>query len=342
MKCADGVIAAQVGAAALRSKCKPTTKRYHARSTCGRNPALHAAPCIQTSLLNRKIKCTIKSATKKDGVTATNACSVIYFSGGQETCPDATTSSSYLVHYTAQGYVAVCARAFETSTGSAQFPRHREAPRFDTLVRTITADPDVLAGWSGEYLLFSGVSHGASGPVVTMATQAFDDQPGWKGSAYTGGCFFDGTYDVAGLLDFGFTNQCKQASSVVPYERTYSRYCAWPATANGNLPATWPQPSSCATPDTAADTLTTVSVGDLAIRDWKLVECGSALSPCAQDVLPAASIQALCDRIAAAPGYTCDYASFRTSSHIACGIDASTIGSCSSWFEAELAGHGLH
>ena len=129
---------------------------------------------------------------------------------------------------------------------------------------------------------------------------------------------------------------------MVPYERTYSRYCAWPATANGNLPATWPQPSSGATPDTAADTLTTVSVGDLAIRDWKLVECGSALSPCAQDVLPAASIQALCDRIAAAPGYTCDYASFPTSSHIACGIDASTIGSCSSWFEAELAGHGLH
>ncbi len=177
---------------------------------------------------------------------------------------------------------------------------------------------------------------------MTTATQAFDDQPGWKGRAYTGGCFFDGTYDVAGLLDFGFPNQCKQASSVVPYERTYSRYCAWPATANGNLPATWPQPSSGATPDTAADTLTTVSVGDLAIRDWKLVECGSALSPCAQDVLPAASIQALCDRIAAAPGYTCDYASFPTSSHIACGIDASTIGSCSSWFEAELAGHGLH
>ena len=111
---------------------------------------------------------------------------VIYFSGGQETCPDVTNPNSYLAHYTAQSYVAVCARAFETSTGSAQFPRHLEAPRFDALVGTITSDPDVLAGWSGEYLLFSGVSHGASGPVVTMATQAFDDQPSWKGSAYTG------------------------------------------------------------------------------------------------------------------------------------------------------------
>ena len=72
------------------------------------------------------------------------------------------------------------------------------------------------AGWSGEYLLFSGVSHGASGPVVTMATSTDDDQPAWQGTVYTAACFNDGTYDAAALLAFGFANQCRDATAVVP------------------------------------------------------------------------------------------------------------------------------
>jgi hypothetical protein len=271
---------------------------------------------------------------------------VIYFSGGQETCPDPSSQISNLAYYRARGYVAVCARDFVTGDGSGQFPRHAEAPRVDALVHAITSDPDILAGWSGEYLLLSGVSHGASGPPIAMATSTFDDAPAWHGSAYTGACFFDGTYDAPALLDFLYTNQCTTLTSDLPYARAYGRYC--PFGGNGNQPATWPLPSTCATADTAADTITQVAPEELAIHDWKLVECGSALAACSgglanQDVLPAASIQALCADIAggAAAGYTCELGSFPSTSHVACGIDATTIGVCDDWFEAQLASHGL-
>src|SRR5205823_6305777 len=99
--------------------------------------------------------------------------------------------------------------AFQASTASGQFPRHTEATRFDALVQSITSNPNVMAAWSGDYLLFSGVSHGASGPVIAMASQDFDAKPSWNGAKYTGSCFLDGAYDVAALLDFHFDNQCR-------------------------------------------------------------------------------------------------------------------------------------
>src|SRR5581483_8991884 len=81
---------------------------------------------------------------------------VIYFSGGQESCPPVTSTVSYLAYYKNRGYVAVCAMDFETATGSGTYPRHKEAPRLDTLVKAITSDPNLRGAWSGEFLLFSG------------------------------------------------------------------------------------------------------------------------------------------------------------------------------------------
>src|SRR5438477_1271498 len=51
---------------------------------------------------------------------------MIYFSGGQESCPGVAATSSYLAYYAKNGYVAVCAMAFQTSSASGQFPRHAE------------------------------------------------------------------------------------------------------------------------------------------------------------------------------------------------------------------------
>jgi hypothetical protein len=266
---------------------------------------------------------------------------VIYFSGGQETCPDPASTTSFLAYYKNHGYVAVCAMDFQSATGSAQYPRHVEAQKADPLVKAITSDPDILSAWSGEFLLFSGVSHGASTPVVAMATQTYDSQPSWQGSKLTGACFNDGTYDAGGLLGFCFTNQCVPGTSVVPYQRQYSRYCNWPSTASGAMPATWPAPSTCMNADVAADTLTNVDVTQFAIHDWKLTECGSALDPCSKDVLPAPPIAALCDRIGAQPGYTCEKGSFPNIGHILCGIEATSIGSCDTWFTGKLAAHGF-
>jgi hypothetical protein len=86
-----------------------------------------------------------------------------------------------------------------------------------------------------------------------------------------------------------------------------------------------------------ADTVANAPVAALAIHDWKLIECGSALDPCLQDVLPAPPIAALCARIAGAAGYTCMHEAFPGIGHIACGIEASSIGSCHAWFDQQLA-----
>ena len=75
VKCAAGIIAAQVPAAPLRPQCKRTVKKYYANAICGRNPNQHTEPCITTALKTGKITCAIKPSTKKDGVTPTNACS---------------------------------------------------------------------------------------------------------------------------------------------------------------------------------------------------------------------------------------------------------------------------
>jgi hypothetical protein len=74
LKCAFDIITAQAKAAALRPQCKPTVKSYYSNSTCGKNPPLHAEPCIQTIKKTGKITCTIKPLTQSNGVTATNAC----------------------------------------------------------------------------------------------------------------------------------------------------------------------------------------------------------------------------------------------------------------------------
>jgi hypothetical protein len=92
----------------------------------------------------------------------------------------------------------------------------------------------------------------------------------------------------------------------------------------------------------ATDTIVNADVTRLAIRDWRLAEGGSALDPCTRDVLPAPPIQTLCSHIAAAAGYSCAFDSFPDTGHIACGIDATTIGGCDAWFQGQLSAHGFN
>jgi hypothetical protein len=274
---------------------------------------------------------------------------MIYFSGGQESCPAVSPAAGFLAHFADAGYVAVCARDFDTPTGSATYPRHLEATRLDALVHAITTDPDVSAAWTGEDLLLSGVSHGASGPMIAIAHAGAERAAAWRGSRYTGACFFDGTYDAPGLLQFDHDQAC-DSHAIVSYQRAWSRYCAWPAGADPDVPASWPVPATCSTADTAADTLTLADVTALPIHDFQLIECGSMLTErCgdvrtplrAADVLPASSITQLCTHIAASPGYTCTLGSHPLTGHVQCGSDAESLDDCNAWFGAQLASHGF-
>jgi polyhydroxybutyrate depolymerase len=76
VRCASPIIKAQaaVPPGTLRSQCVRTVKRFYTQSTCGRNPNLHARPCIKTRTATGKVSCTIKPTTKSDGFTPSDRC----------------------------------------------------------------------------------------------------------------------------------------------------------------------------------------------------------------------------------------------------------------------------
>jgi hypothetical protein len=76
VRCAANIINAQaaVPPGNLRTQCKGTVKKFYTRSTCGTNPALHTVPCIKTVTKSGKIWCTIRSTTRRDGVTPSGQC----------------------------------------------------------------------------------------------------------------------------------------------------------------------------------------------------------------------------------------------------------------------------
>ena len=139
-------------------------------------------PCLWTYQLDPQ-KCANRGCSKL----------VIYFAGGQMTCP-VQGSTSYLAMFANDGYVAVCAMLFTTtdSAGSAGYPYSQESARVNLLVQNITSNPIIKAAWDGTKLLFSGVSHGSTATVIAMANTGYDATPSWQGSKFTGACFYDG------------------------------------------------------------------------------------------------------------------------------------------------------
>lgn len=263
-----------------------------------------------------------------------NKCSklLIYFAGGEMGCPDPVSKpQSYLARYAKSGYVAVCARIFETQVAAGQFPLNREAARVDLLVKTITSDPAIRQGWNGERLLISGVSHGATAAAIAMARNDFDSsQAHWQGSKKTGVCLFDGIYDTRDLLTRAFDNTCSI------YQRGYTRYegrnCTW--SGNSKIPSTWPHPDTCRSPDLALDTIVGVDVRRFAINNWKLIECGSKMDDfCDKDMVADLPQRQLCNQISADKGKSCEFASFPSLSHHDCGAEPGTQNECLNWFD---------
>lgn len=69
-------------------------------------------------------------------------------------------------------------------------------------------------------------------------------------------------------------------------------------------------------PEIDQDSITGVPPGAVAVKPWKLIECGSALDPCTKDILPKAPIDALCNAIDASPDPTCVLDPMPYASHI--------------------------
>jgi hypothetical protein len=268
-------------------------------------------------------------------VTNASACTsarctklVVVFSGGEQGCITGAGHGRVLAGYAARGYAAVCINYFETSTGSGAIPYVDEASRLDLAVREATTGAWARAYWTGEDLLLQGISHGASAPVILMARTRLDEQPHWRGSRFTAGCFFDGTYDQAATASFLETGAVGGGPCTTPvsWRRWLERYCGPGATGASCDLATVPK--------AVEDTITTALPETFALRDLKLIECGSNLRACTGDIIPAAPIDALCSRLDASPAHSCTYARLPEDSHLTCHADRSD--DCRTWFEGLL------
>jgi len=269
----------------------------------------------------------------------------IIFSGGMMRCLEGSGDSydPMLEHYKQKGYVAVCAQTYNDSYGSGAYPFLAEAERVNKIIEDVASDPVIQKAWSGKYLLFTGVSHGATAPVVAMAKTTFDNAPAWKGTVQTGACFFDGIQNttgladsgVYGLYDFNVEHGCKKDDLLpVPlsFERMVRRYCG--------KEEMCPEFFDKARPDNVTDVN---PVNDLAVTEWKMISCGDgADSPCTRDVIPKEPIESFCTTVDGSPSHNCTFVDLPDTgepawkddpnSHSMCSI--TSIHQCSNWFDA--------
>ncbi len=268
-------------------------------------------------------------------VTEASACAtapcdrlVVVFSGGEMACDTGAGYRNVLEGYAAHGYAAVCINAFETAAGSGAAPYSDEATRLDLAVREATTGAWAQAYWTGQNLLFEGISHGATAPMILMARTSFDAEPHWQGRSFTAACFFDGSYDQAATADLLHTGAIGGApcTTPVPYTRWLERYCGPGAT-----------DATCdlrTHPAAVHDTITDLDPVTLTIRDFRLVECGSDRPVCSGDVLPAAPIEAVCAAIDASSTHACAHGSLPDDGHLTC--HANEFDQCRTWFESQL------
>lgn len=246
---------------------------------------------------------------------------VIYFSGGGMVCDDGFQESTHYTHenltqYVNDGYIGVCANIF---LDKFQVPYLAEANRIDLIMQSIQSSPDIHHLWTGDELLFSGISHGATAPVLAMAKTDFDTEPDWKGNTKTAACFVDGVHDVqaanAYFLDYPI--QCRAVRQSVICDRYFSGDCANFDASDANY---------------LADTVGAVSQDNLEIKNWKLVECGSNLPGCLgdSDWIPADPIINLCNHINAGGNHTCEIDAIPEEGHLTCGRTAANL--CRNWF----------
>lgn len=272
-------------------------------------------------------KCTL--VTNASACTASKCKKlVVVFSGGEQGCVTGAGYKTVLDGYAAKGWASVCINYFETATGSGKVPYVDEAERIDLAVKEATTGAWARAYWSGEHLLLQGISHGATAPVILMARTALEEQAHWKGSKYTAGCFFDGSYDqvaTAQLLKTGAVGGTP-CTAPVSYTRGLERYCGIGATdATCDLTAK---------PKVQADTIVSAPPVTFALKDFKMFECGSALPACSGDIIPGAPVQQLCQALDASPGHTCSFVSLPTDSHLTC--HQNQYDQCRTWFDSKL------
>ena len=254
---------------------------------------------------------------------------VIFFGGGGMNCDtEGYATDKVIEYYKNHGYIATCVDIFETGEAAGAYHFVDEAGRVDRLVEDITSFVLDNHVWSGKHLLISGVSHGATAPVIAMARTSFDEQSSWHGSETTGACFYDGIYHTDAVLEFIIENECTGVLDWLSYDRYVGRYCdplpVFPAVCNNFYS------------DSALDDMVTppVSTSNFYIKDWKMMSCGTgAANACYREVSPRVSTEEMCSIIDSGIG-SCEFEDLPYSQgydHLNCAIERVDL--CQEWFD---------
>jgi len=269
--------------------------------------------------------CAWRYRYNKDKCSIDNPCSklLLFFSGGEMSCDgDLDSTVGYgkvLKAYADDGYLAICAGIYIGDVESGAVPYNDEASRVKKIISSIRASSAVKSLWDGKHLLFSGISHGSTAPVIAMARGSDDDADEWQGSGETAACFFDGAYDVVATNNFAINHSCAFVDRICPRYMGTTTGCVL-------------DPNH---PEVVADSITGIAPSALKIKNWKLVECGSSYVgalACNFDFLPAPPIQALCSAIDAGTDHTCAFDSQPTGTHLGCFSTDLGIDQCKAWF----------
>ncbi|NOZ86582.1 MAG: hypothetical protein GXP49_09980 [Deltaproteobacteria bacterium] len=265
---------------------------------------------------------------------------LILFSGGDMGCDDPPTKAYKRIFdtYTSHGFVAVCAGIFMSKEAAGMLPYNREAMRVDILMRSITGSSELGRVWSGEHLLISGASHGASAPVIAMARTDADSGRGWHGTVTTAVCMYDGMYDAFALDKF-LLNSITANGDCKPFrERAIcDRYLSGKPDYETCLTHSGPAPKVA---DMYRDTVVAVPPEEFAVTKWKLIECGSSFQKkcglLGWDMFPRQPIEELCAHLDGSNTHDCVFDSMPDTSHLLCPSTEGGIYKCLNWFDSIL------
>lgn len=221
--------------------------------------------------------------------------------------------------FTEAGYVTTCIELFESEEAAYRVPHVEEADRIDHALSAVVASEEVRAHWSGKNLLIAGVGEGATAVMVAMARTDIDTGAHFRGNINTAACFLEGSYDVAALDRFiGESGHGGGACRYpVSHAQVVGRYYEHAPETHSCEQHSCP----CATdhaPTVDIDTITEVPPEAYALRHFAMIECGSELDPCRDDVVPAVPMRALCSVLDADPTTSCTFESMAHTSHASC------------------------
>ena len=247
---------------------------------------------------------------------------VIYYSGGGMTCDEGFSdpehnSNLILQDYASDAYIAVCANIHLDKVEKTFLS---EAQRVDLIQKAITNSETIKSIWTGKNLLISGVSHGATAPVIAMANTDYDEGDAWKGTQKTAACFLDGVYDMESTNTYFelYSPQCNLVRKSLICNRYFDGDCSAVDTNN---------------PDLQADRVSHFSADNFSIKNWKLIECGSTLPGCSgdSDWIPAEPITELCTNISAGENHSCINDPIPNEGHLTCATGSGAT-MCRLWF----------